>query len=166
MRLPRTALASVAATALLAPTAAIAATPSPGTFKGTTSQTYKGKRGTVKATVSGLTIKRLDIDVKLVCDQKGAVDTAGLFVTRVRIAKNGKVVSAGSFDRKLTSADGKPVVGTYTATLRGTFTSKTRFRGTLDARVVYKSANTPYATCKSGTVRFTAVRGGARKKRR
>jgi hypothetical protein len=165
MRLRHASLASIAAAALLLPTGiAGAAMPSSGTFTGTTSQTYQGKRGVVKASVKGRKISRLDIDVKMTCDQQGATDTAGLFVTGVTITKTGKVSSAGTFDRQLTSADGKQVVGSYTATLKGTFKSKTRLTGTMVAQVVYKDADVAYATCESGTVRFTANRSRGRRR--
>jgi hypothetical protein len=160
MFIRRASIASVALAAVLVPTgAAAAATPVSGTFKGTTSQVYKGKRGAVKASINGRRISRLDIDVKLSCDQANAIDTAGLFVTGVNITKTGKVNSAGTFDRQLTSADGKPVTGTYTATLKGTFRTTKTFSGTMVAQVVYKDGGRAYARCQSGTVRFNAKRG-------
>jgi hypothetical protein len=152
---------SIIATAALltgAVGAAGAATPVPGVFTGQTNQHYKGKPGLLKLTVvkKANKIQRLDVDVLLKCDQKGTVDTTGLFVTGVAITKTGTVRSQGTFDRKLTSADGQPVVGTYTATLTGKFNRANAFRGKLVANVVYTNKGTPYASCKSGTVRFKA----------
>jgi hypothetical protein len=165
MPLRRISLITTAALLTGAVGAAGAATPAPGEFSGKTNQHYQGKPGLVKLTVvhKANKIKRLDVDVLLKCDQKGTFDTTGLFVTGVAVSDKGKVKSQGTFDRKLTSADGKPVVGTYTATLTGRFSRADTFKGKLRANVVYANQGTPYASCKSGTVRFKAKNATATK---
>ena len=103
-------------------------------------------------------VSRLDVTVRFRCDQKSSFDTAALFVTDVPV-KGGQISSQGAFDRQLTSADGKAVTGTYTATLSGRFSSGTQLTGRLVATVTYRDQDRAYATCRTGTIRLTATRG-------
>jgi hypothetical protein len=141
------------------PASADAAMPAPGTFRGTTSQKQGGHALAVHATVGRTVVSRLDVTVRFRCDQKGTFDTAALFVTDVPVRRGGQIRSQGSFDRQLTSADGKAVTGTYTASLSGRFSSARRLTGRLVATVTYRDQDRAYATCRTGAVRITATRG-------
>ena len=123
---------------------------------GTTDQVHQSVRGTVQAQVAAdaRSLSTLVVDALLTCEG-GTTDVRTFTATDVNVARRGTFTARGTFEQAATSADGRPVTARFTTRVAGRFTSGRRMRGTLRARADYVLDGAGYATCRSGSIRFS-----------